>query len=147
MRSTKLALSLQRVVHTQVFPARCYSTLATAVQELENHSANLGLSRRLGKLGLNALARLSVQHTILQCRRASSSRVGDSHAKVDWPDGSLKQTSLHGLHIEKGGKMVPFAGYSMPVQYADLGVGESHKWTREKASIFDVGHMYTNPKC
>ncbi|KAI9706522.1 MAG: Aminomethyltransferase, mitochondrial [Candelina mexicana] len=37
--------------------------------------------------------------------------------------------------------MVPFAGYSMPVQYADLSVGESHRWTREKASIFDVGHM------
>ena len=37
--------------------------------------------------------------------------------------------------------MVPFGGFSMPVQYTDLGVGESHKWTREKASLFDVGHM------
>ena len=37
--------------------------------------------------------------------------------------------------------MVPFGGYSMPVQYSDLSVGESHKWTREKASLFDVGHM------
>ncbi|MCJ1394819.1 Aminomethyltransferase, mitochondrial [Xylographa bjoerkii] len=37
--------------------------------------------------------------------------------------------------------MVPFAGYSMPVQYSNLSVGESHKWTREKASVFDVGHM------
>ncbi|OQO04961.1 hypothetical protein B0A48_07979 [Cryoendolithus antarcticus] len=37
--------------------------------------------------------------------------------------------------------MVPFGGYSMPVQYSDLGVGESHHWTREKASLFDVGHM------
>lgn len=37
--------------------------------------------------------------------------------------------------------MVPFGGFSMPVQYADLGVGESHNWTREKASLFDVGHM------
>ncbi|KAK6443180.1 Aminomethyltransferase, mitochondrial [Oleoguttula sp. CCFEE 5521] len=37
--------------------------------------------------------------------------------------------------------MVPFGGYSMPVQYTDLGVGESHHWTREKASLFDVGHM------
>ncbi|KAI9750673.1 MAG: hypothetical protein M4579_006369 [Chaenotheca gracillima] len=37
--------------------------------------------------------------------------------------------------------MVPFAGYEMPVQYADLGVGDSHRWTREKASLFDVGHM------
>ncbi|TKX22371.1 aminomethyltransferase-like protein [Elsinoe australis] len=37
--------------------------------------------------------------------------------------------------------MVPFGGYEMPVQYRDLGVGESHKWTREKASLFDVSHM------
>ncbi|KAF1826165.1 glycine cleavage system T protein [Dissoconium aciculare CBS 342.82] len=37
--------------------------------------------------------------------------------------------------------MVPFGGYLMPVQYSDLSVGESHAWTREKASIFDVGHM------
>lgn len=38
--------------------------------------------------------------------------------------------------------MVPFGGFSMPVQYSDLSVGESHKWTREKAGLFDVGHMY-----
>ncbi|PSK45360.1 glycine cleavage system T protein [Elsinoe australis] len=37
--------------------------------------------------------------------------------------------------------MVPFGGYEMPVQYSDLGVGDSHKWTREKASLFDVSHM------
>ncbi|KAK5123082.1 hypothetical protein LTR85_003278 [Meristemomyces frigidus] len=37
--------------------------------------------------------------------------------------------------------MVPFGGYSMPVQYSDLSVGESHHWTREKCSLFDVGHM------
>ena len=40
--------------------------------------------------------------------------------------------------------MVPFGGFSMPVQYADLGVGESHQWTREKCSLFDVGHMYVS---
>lgn len=37
--------------------------------------------------------------------------------------------------------MVPFAGFSMPLQYADLSHVESHKWTREKASLFDVSHM------
>jgi aminomethyltransferase len=37
---------------------------------------------------------------------------------------------------------VPFGGYSMPVQYSDLSIVESHHWTREKASLFDVGHMY-----
>ena len=67
------------------------------------------------------------------CRHASSNAL-DSH-------GGLNRTALYELHTRKGGKMVPFAGYSMPVQYSDLGVGESHKWTREKASLFDVGHM------
>lgn len=57
------------------------------------------------------------------------------------PGSSLKHTPLYDLHLKRGGKMVPFGGYSMPVQYSDLGVGESHAWTREKASIFDVSHM------
>ena len=52
------------------------------------------------------------------------------------------RTGLYNLHLAHGATMVPFAGYSMPVQYSDLSVGESHKWTREKASLFDVGHMY-----
>ena len=55
--------------------------------------------------------------------------------------GELNRTALHELHIRNGGKMVAFGGYSMPVQYSDLSVGESHAWTREKASLFDVGHM------
>ena len=68
-----------------------------------------------------------------QCRKASS----DASANV----GGLNHTALYRLHVSNGGKMVPFGGYSMPVQYSDLSVGESHKWTREKASLFDVGHM------
>ena len=67
------------------------------------------------------------------------SRQASSDASLS--DGSLNHTALHDLHISSGGKMVPFGGYSMPVQYSDLSVGESHKWTREKASLFDVGHM------
>ncbi|KAG8533445.1 uncharacterized protein KY384_002228 [Bacidia gigantensis] len=59
------------------------------------------------------------------------------------PSGQLRHTDLHALHVQKGGKMVPFGGYSMPVQYSDLSVSESHKWTRSegKCSLFDVGHM------
>ncbi|KAI9722342.1 MAG: hypothetical protein M1812_001814 [Candelaria pacifica] len=56
-------------------------------------------------------------------------------------NATLQKTPLYDLHIAHKGKMVPFAGYSMPVQYDDLSVGESHRWTREKASLFDVGHM------
>ncbi|KAL2354062.1 hypothetical protein BJ546DRAFT_844690 [Cryomyces antarcticus] len=54
---------------------------------------------------------------------------------------ALGQTPLYDLHVRHGAKMVPFGGYSMPVQYSDLSVGESHHWTREKASLFDVSHM------
>lgn len=65
------------------------------------------------------------------------------HASSDSrPAGKLQRTALYDLHVANGGKIVPFGGYSMPVHYADLGIGESHKWTREKASLFDVGHMY-----
>lgn len=54
----------------------------------------------------------------------------------------LKKTPLYDLHVSLGGKMVPFAGYSMPVQYK-AGVLQSHLHTREqgKASLFDVSHM------
>ncbi|MBL4286244.1 glycine cleavage system aminomethyltransferase GcvT [Vibrio fluvialis] len=49
-------------------------------------------------------------------------------------------TPLHVLHLEVGAKMVPFAGYDMPVQYA-LGVKKEHLHTREAAGLFDVSHM------
>lgn len=54
---------------------------------------------------------------------------------------ALRKTQLYDLHETHGAKMVPFAGYSMPLQYADLSHVESHMWTREKASLFDVSHM------
>ncbi|KAG0174377.1 hypothetical protein DFQ28_006641 [Apophysomyces sp. BC1034] len=54
---------------------------------------------------------------------------------------ALKKTGLYDFHVQHGGKMVPFAGYSMPVQYANMGMLASHHHTREKASIFDVSHM------
>ncbi|KAL8907933.1 MAG: hypothetical protein Q9171_005649 [Xanthocarpia ochracea] len=63
------------------------------------------------------------------------------HASTEHETDGLKRTALYDLHLQHGGKMVPFGGFSMPVQYSDLSVGDSHKWTREKASLFDVGHM------
>ena len=52
----------------------------------------------------------------------------------------LKQTVLHDLHLRLGAKMVPFAGYDMPVQYP-AGVMKEHLHTREAAGLFDVSHM------
>ena len=52
----------------------------------------------------------------------------------------LKRTALYGLHLSLGAKMVEFAGYEMPVQYAD-GILKEHLHTRAKAGLFDVSHM------
>jgi aminomethyltransferase len=53
---------------------------------------------------------------------------------------TLQRTPLHALHLARGGKMVPFAGYDMPVQYA-AGVLKEHLHTRAAAGLFDVSHM------
>lgn len=50
-----------------------------------------------------------------------------------------KLLTLDAWHRERGGRMVPFAGYQMPVQYE--GVMAEHLWTRENAGLFDVSHM------
>src|SRR4051812_44593208 len=55
-------------------------------------------------------------------------------------DQSLRRTPLHAQHLARGGKMVPFAGYDMPVQYA-AGVLKEHLHTRTRAGLFDVSHM------
>lgn len=52
----------------------------------------------------------------------------------------LLRTPLYDLHVELGGKMVPFAGYEMPVQYP-AGIMAEHTHTRAKAGLFDVSHM------
>jgi aminomethyltransferase len=51
----------------------------------------------------------------------------------------LKQLPLDGWHRARGGRMVPFAGYEMPVQYG--GIIAEHEWTRGHAGLFDVSHM------
>ena len=56
------------------------------------------------------------------------------------PASPLLRTPLYAEHVARGAKMVPFAGYDMPVQYP-LGVLKEHLWTREKAGLFDVSHM------
>ncbi|XP_052780225.1 aminomethyltransferase, mitochondrial-like [Mya arenaria] len=54
--------------------------------------------------------------------------------------GEIKRTCLYDFHVKNGGKMVPFAGWDMPVQYKDS-ISESHKNVRTNAGIFDVSHM------
>ncbi len=52
----------------------------------------------------------------------------------------LLKTPLHARHVTLGARMVPFAGYDMPVQYPP-GIMAEHNWTRESAGLFDVSHM------
>src|SRR5438270_3547064 len=53
---------------------------------------------------------------------------------------ALKHTPLHAVHVRLGARMVPFAGYDMPVQYP-TGVMKEHLHTRAAAGLFDVSHM------
>ena len=71
-------------------------------------------------------------------RRYSST---SSDAAAPEEPAPLRKTALYDLHVAHGGKMVPFGGFYMPVQYDGTSVGDSHKFTRSHASIFDVGHM------
>jgi aminomethyltransferase len=60
---------------------------------------------------------------------------------ADTPDAaSLLHTPLHALHLELGARMVPFAGYAMPVQYP-AGILAEHRQCRHEAALFDVSHM------
>ena len=55
-------------------------------------------------------------------------------------DSSVRKTALHDVHVAAGAKFVPFAGYSMPIQYA-AGIRAEHQAVRSTAGIFDVSHM------
>jgi aminomethyltransferase len=67
----------------------------------------------------------------LECPVAASSASSDAQ---------LLKTPLYDLHVELGARMVPFAGYSMPVQYP-AGLMAEHKHTRDAAGLFDISHM------
>jgi aminomethyltransferase len=60
-------------------------------------------------------------------------------ATASKPDAALKRTPLHDAHVRAGARMVPFAGWEMPVQYE--GVRQEHMAVRTKAGLFDVSHM------
>ena len=59
-------------------------------------------------------------------------------------DTPLARTPLHDAHLALGGRMVPFAGYEMPVQYAgpEGGVLNEHRWTRSNAGLFEIGRAH-----
>lgn len=75
------------------------------------------------------------------CRgRPGSAALSGAGVGVGAEPGGLKRTPLDALHRSRGGRMVPFAGWSLPVQYG-RGHLESHLHTRSHCSLFDVSHM------
>ena len=76
-----------------------------------------------------------IQQTNLPSRIVPQKRYASSSST------ELKHTQLYAVHKEAGAKTGPFAGFDMPLEYPDQSHPESHKWTRENASLFDVSHM------
>ncbi|KAI8462982.1 MAG: hypothetical protein J3K34DRAFT_389317 [Monoraphidium minutum] len=74
----------------------------------------------------------------VQSARGPLLQFGRSFADV--ADADLKKTVLYDFHVAHGGKLVPFAGWAMPIQYKDS-IMDSTTWCREHASLFDVSHM------
>ena len=68
-------------------------------------------------------------------------RIGDRSIATSSKLLSLKKTPLHELHVQNGGKMVPFAGFSMPLDYANESISSSHLHVRAVGGLFDVSHM------
>ncbi|XVJ69283.1 MAG: glycine cleavage system aminomethyltransferase GcvT [Rhizobacter sp.] len=66
--------------------------------------------------------------------------MSDASAPSSISPSNLLKTPLHKLHLELGARMVPFAGYDMPVQYPS-GIMAEHKQCRDSAALFDVSHM------
>src|SRR5437899_2064475 len=81
-------------------------------------------------------ASLSVGCRHLMRSAPMSNQIDSGSGKQEQP---LEQLPLDAWHRAHGGRMVPFAGYEMPVQYE--GIIAEHLWTRENAGLFDVSHM------
>ena len=83
------------------------------------------------------------------CRTLMATAAPAAAADTASPPLSLRKTSLHAWHQERGGEMVPFAGYELPVLYKGdkatehSGVLQEHLWCRTEgqAALFDVSHM------
>ena len=78
--------------------------------------------------------------TSTESESAPQPRSAAARAPSDTPSQPLKRTPLYNVHAALGAKIVPFAGFEMPVQYP-TGITAEHKAVREKAGLFDVSHM------
>ncbi len=72
--------------------------------------------------------------------RLSRGTMAEAQSDTSQAGAPLLVTPLHARHVALGARMVPFAGYDMPVQYP-AGIMAEHNWTRQSAGLFDVSHM------
>jgi aminomethyltransferase len=79
-------------------------------------------------------------NTSTESERGPQPRSAPARAPSEAPAQTLKRTPLYNVHAALGAKIVPFAGFEMPVQYP-TGITAEHKAVREKAGLFDVSHM------
>lgn len=116
---------------------KAVAVLRPAVNAFGAHTLSLKTAQRL-QYSTRTVAGPAAALRKLETRRLQHFvRFASTEASAEKP----ARTGLYELHTKYGAKFVPFGGYEMPVQYSDLSIIESHAWTREKASLFDVGHM------
>ncbi|KAJ2903830.1 uncharacterized protein MKZ38_009306 [Zalerion maritima] len=134
LQTTSLA-SARRIASNliQAKPVIQSRAFAAQAQSLGAQSRLSRTARRLASFPGTPVERQQQKQAQQQCGRRTYSSEAAS--------GELMKTCLHDLHVSHGAKMVPFAGFSMPVLYPDQSLTQSHLWTREHASIFDVSHM------
>ena len=118
-----------------------YTSTSTYLRPAAVARLNPLLSRR--QLSSSSSSRLrTTAHASIPAQSARNlPRIGARNSSSTSGSAPLKKTQLYDLHVAWKGKLVEYAGFSMPLQYEDLSHSESHKWTREKASLFDVSHM------
>lgn len=117
---------------------RAAQALRPAVNGLATTSRNLQRAAQPHIAARNLSIRATRPSNVI---RGLKPDVRFASSAVPTSEGQLGRTGLYELHAKYGAKFVPFGGYEMPVQYSDLSIVDSHNWTREKASLFDVGHM------
>ncbi|KAL8136841.1 hypothetical protein V2J09_002842 [Rumex salicifolius] len=105
----------------------------------------LGFSRVDSLSSTHCLIRFSMRGGLWQLGQSISRRLAQADKKVITrrtfaSEADLKKTALYDFHVTHGGKMVPFAGWSMPIQYKDS-IIDSTVNCRENGSLFDVAHM------
>lgn len=82
---------------------------------------------------LSTLSRVTLRSGVSASVRVCAVRLASSEA-------SARKTCLYDFHVKRGGRMVEFAGFLLPVQYSE-GMSASHRHVREHCGLFDVSHM------